>query len=106
LEHWSLTTLREKLVEIGARIVRHRRYIVLQLTEVAVPRAMFAEILRRIDRLRPGPTSHNRGSLDTGIGTGEVFSESAGERPRSTGWHICPGRDTAWGAWHHPFMSR
>ena len=26
VEHWSLTTLREKLVKIGARIVRHGRY--------------------------------------------------------------------------------
>ena len=46
---WSLTTLREKLVKIGARIVRHGRYLVFQLGEVAVPRALFAEILRRID---------------------------------------------------------
>ena len=51
--HWSLTTLRAKLVKIGARIVRHGRYIVFQLAEVAVPRTLFAEILRRIDRLRP-----------------------------------------------------
>ena len=55
VEHWSLTTLREKLVKIGARIVRHGRYVVFQLAEVAVPRALFAEILRRIDRLRPRP---------------------------------------------------
>jgi Transposase DDE domain group 1 len=55
VEHWSLTTLREKLVKIGARIVRHGRYVVLQLAEVVVPRALFAEILRRIDRLRPRP---------------------------------------------------
>jgi hypothetical protein len=54
-EHWSLTTLREKLVKIGARIVRHGRYVVFQMAEVAVPRALFAEILRRIDRLRPRP---------------------------------------------------
>ena len=52
VEHWSLTTLREKLVEIGARIVRHGRYVVFQLAEVAVPRALFADILRRIDGLR------------------------------------------------------
>jgi Transposase DDE domain group 1 len=51
----SLTTLREKLVKIGARIVRHGRYIVFQLAEVAVPRALFADILRRIDGLRPQP---------------------------------------------------
>jgi Transposase DDE domain group 1 len=55
VEHWSLTTLREKLVKIGARIVRHGRYVVFQLAEVAVPRALFAEILRRIDDLRPRP---------------------------------------------------
>jgi hypothetical protein len=55
VEHWSLTTLREKLVKIGARIVRHGRYVVFQLAEVAVPRALFAGILRRIDELRPRP---------------------------------------------------
>ena len=53
--HWSLTTLREKLIKIDARIVRHGRYVVFQLAEVAVPRALFAEILRRIERLRPRP---------------------------------------------------
>jgi hypothetical protein len=52
---WSLTTLREKLIKIGARTVRHGRYLVFQLAEVAVPRALFAEILHRIDRLRPRP---------------------------------------------------
>jgi hypothetical protein len=52
---WSLSTLREKLVKIGARIVRHSRYVVFQLAEVAVPRALFAAILRRIDRLRGPP---------------------------------------------------
>jgi hypothetical protein len=36
--------------------VRHGRYVVFQLAEVAVPRALFAEILGRIDRLRaPSP---------------------------------------------------
>jgi len=55
VEHWSLVTLREKLVKIGARIVRHGRYVVFQLAEVAVPRSLFASILRRIDDLRPKP---------------------------------------------------
>jgi hypothetical protein len=48
--------LAEKLVKIGARIVRHGRYVVFQLAEVAVPRALLAEILRRIDQLRPKST--------------------------------------------------
>ena len=53
VDHWTLTTLREELVKIGARIVRHGGYVVFQLAEVAVPRALFAEILRRVDQLRP-----------------------------------------------------
>jgi hypothetical protein len=52
IEQLSLTTLREKLVKISARIVRHSRYVVFQLSEVAVPRGLFAKILRRIDGLR------------------------------------------------------
>jgi hypothetical protein len=55
VEHWSLTTLREKLVKIGAKVVRHGRYVTFQLAEVAISRALFAEILRLIDRLRPAP---------------------------------------------------
>jgi hypothetical protein len=35
--------------------VRHGRYIVFQLAELTVSRALFSEILRRIDRLRPRP---------------------------------------------------
>jgi hypothetical protein len=54
---WSLTTLREKLVKIGARTVRHGRYLVFQLAEVAVPRALFAAILCRINRLRGPPVA-------------------------------------------------
>jgi len=55
VENWSLTTLREKLVKIGAKVVRHGRYVTFQLAEVAVPRMLFAEILRLIALLRPPP---------------------------------------------------
>ncbi len=55
VEHWSLTTLREKLIKIGAKVVRHGRYITFQLAEVAVKRTLFAEILRLIDGLRAAP---------------------------------------------------
>lgn len=47
VEHWSLTTLREKLIKIGAKFVRHSRSVTFQVAEVAVPRHLFAEILRR-----------------------------------------------------------
>ena len=37
VKHWSLTTLREKLVKIGAKVVRHGWYVTFQLAEVAIP---------------------------------------------------------------------
>ncbi len=55
VEHGSLTTLREKLNKIGAKVVRHGRYFTFQLPEVAIPRTLFAETLCLIDRLRPAP---------------------------------------------------
>ena len=55
VEHWSLTTLREKLVKIGAKVVSHGRYVTFQLAEVAVPRELFRKILSLIDDLRRKP---------------------------------------------------
>jgi hypothetical protein len=55
VEHWSLTTLREKLVKIDAKVVHHGRYVTLQLAEVAVPGNLFREILGLINDLRRRP---------------------------------------------------
>jgi hypothetical protein len=52
IKHWSLTTLREKVIKIGAKVVRRSRYVTFQLAEVAIKRDLFDAILRRIDRLR------------------------------------------------------
>ena len=52
IRSWNLTTLREKLVKIGAKVVAHSKYVIFQLAEVAVPRKLFAAILKRIGRLR------------------------------------------------------
>jgi hypothetical protein len=54
-EPWSLTSLREKLIKIGAKVVSHGRYVMFQMAEVAVPRQMFNEILMLIARLRALP---------------------------------------------------
>jgi hypothetical protein len=54
--HWTLTTLREKLIKIGAKVVRHAKYVFFQMAEVAVPRKLFAAILDRIQRLRAVPS--------------------------------------------------
>lgn len=49
---WSLITLREKLIKIGAKVVNHARYIIFQMAEAAVSRELSAVILRRIGGLR------------------------------------------------------
>ena len=54
-EPWSLTSLREKLIKIGAKVVSHGRYVTFQMAEVAVSRQMFADILMLIARLRAPP---------------------------------------------------
>jgi hypothetical protein len=38
IKDWSLTTLKEKLIKIGAKVVSHGRYVVFQMAEVALPR--------------------------------------------------------------------
>ncbi len=47
--------MREKLIKIGAKVVRHGRYVTFQLAEVAVSRDLFREILSLIDDLRTRP---------------------------------------------------
>ena len=52
VKHWSMTTLREKLIKIGAKVVSSARYVVFQMAEVAIPRNLFRAILHRIRQLR------------------------------------------------------
>jgi len=52
-EDWSLTSLKDKLIKIGAKVVSHGRYVAFQMAEVAIPRNLFADILRLIAELRP-----------------------------------------------------
>jgi hypothetical protein len=55
IKDWSLTSLKEKLIKIGAKVVRHGRYVAFQMAEVAIPRNLFANILQMIAQLRPPP---------------------------------------------------
>ena len=52
---WSLSSLREKLIKIGAKVVNHGRYVTFQMAEMAVSQQMFADILSLITRLRASP---------------------------------------------------
>jgi hypothetical protein len=55
IERWSLTSLRERVVKIGAKVSAHARYTIFQIAEVAVPLQIFQEILWLIARLRASP---------------------------------------------------
>jgi hypothetical protein len=52
ITHWSLRSLLVKLIKIGAKVVRHSRYVTFQMAEVAIDQGVFAKIMTRIDRLR------------------------------------------------------
>ena len=36
IKDWSLTSLKEKLIKIGAKVVSHGRYVVFQMAEIAI----------------------------------------------------------------------
>jgi hypothetical protein len=57
MTHWSMATLRERLLKIGAKIIRHGRSIAFQMAEVMVPRTLFQKILTAIAALRPLPSA-------------------------------------------------
>ncbi|MDA0222362.1 MAG: IS1380 family transposase [Proteobacteria bacterium] len=57
IERWSLTSLRERLIKTGARLVRHGRYAIFQMAEAALPRQVFAGILGLINGLRDPPAA-------------------------------------------------
>lgn len=57
IETWSLTSLRERLIKTGARLVRHARHAIFQMAEAALPPAVFAGILCLINRLRGPPAA-------------------------------------------------
>jgi len=52
IKQWSLTSLREKVVKIGAKVIAHARSTVFQMAEVAVSRDLFRRVLAMIDSLR------------------------------------------------------
>ena len=55
IENWSLTSLQQRLVKTGGRLVKHARYYWLLLAEGHLTRRVFGAILRRIWAL-PLPT--------------------------------------------------
>ena len=56
IQSWSLTSLQQRLFKTGGRLIRHARYFILQLAENQLTQRLFAQIVRRIERLAWHPT--------------------------------------------------
>lgn len=54
--NWSLTSLQQRLVTTGGRLIKHARYYWLLLAESHMTRRLFASMVRRIEAL-PLPTA-------------------------------------------------
>jgi len=53
--HGSLTSLKEKLIKIGAEVIRNGGHVAFEMAEVAILPQMFQEILRLMGEFRPQP---------------------------------------------------
>jgi DDE family transposase len=51
IENWSLTSLQQRLVKTGGRLIKHARYYWLMLAESHLTRRLFGSMIRRIDAL-------------------------------------------------------
>jgi hypothetical protein len=78
IKNWSLTSLKEKLIKIGVKVVSHGRYVIFQMAEVALPRQMFQEILRLIQNCG---RSHDQRQLRSCV----QEQATAGVRPSARG---------------------
>ena len=55
IEKWSLSSLQQRLVKTGGRLIKHARYYWLLLAESHLTRRLFGSMVRRIAAL-PLPT--------------------------------------------------
>jgi hypothetical protein len=51
IDHWSLTSLQQRLVKTGGRLIKHARYYWLLLAESGLTRRLFGAMVRRMEAL-------------------------------------------------------
>jgi Transposase DDE domain group 1 len=56
IQDWSLTSLQQRLLKTGGRLIRHARSFTLQLAESYLTGPLFRQILARIEGLAWHPT--------------------------------------------------
>lgn len=57
ISDWSLTSLRDRMIKIGAQAICHARSIIVQLAEVSVPHELWAEMLATISGIKANAKS-------------------------------------------------
>ena len=103
VRHWTMTTLREKVIKIGAKVVSHARYIIFQMAEVAVSRELFAAILGRIHRL--GFSLRRSGNRSIATERAGMRDHCRLLRKRGDKWPSMRATDGAGGGFQHNYVS-
>ena len=85
IDTWSLTSLQQRLVKTGGRLIKHARYYCLLLAEGHLTRRLFAGMLRKIAALPPRRAE--LASCGT-VGTA-LHSRSYSNLPLRTAWSSC-----------------
>jgi hypothetical protein len=81
---WTLTSLQQRVVKTGGRLVKHARYYWLLLAESHLTRRLFASMVRRTELLPlPGGWNDRRGK---GISDAIVGAEKCRRHQSTEGW--------------------
>ena len=81
IETWSLTSLPERLIKTGARLVRHGRYAIFQMAAAALPQKVFAGVLDLINGLRGPPGKAVPAWLDPASSSNKAIPVAGSVRP-------------------------
>ena len=87
IERRSPTSLRERPIKTGARMVRHARYAIFHMAEAALPRSVFTGLIALINGLRGPPVEaafHMTGTAAAGV---SVRSAADGKGVTGAGQH-------------------
>jgi hypothetical protein len=64
IENWSLTSLQQRLVKTGGRLIKHARFYWLMLTESRLTRRLFGAMVRKTAAL-PVPSGEAAAGRET-----------------------------------------
>jgi len=64
---WSLTSLQQRLVKTGGRLIKHARYYWLLLAESHLTWRLFGSILRRLEALPRNQSERRRRLRERGL---------------------------------------